>query len=154
MKILFLLLSFTCYFSLAADEVYIDFWGKDKNKPKAEIKMTLEPKATPETPVVKSPERPIGGRSYITEEVVPYLYEKEEDDPEKNQPLFGLGLGDDFLGNGNLHPGFTIPTGAVWQPRLWFYGTSRTSVGTYDLEKIANKYLNGQRVLIFLVTYN
>lgn len=133
MKILFLLLSFTCYFSSAADEVYIDFWGKDKNKPKAEIKITLEPKATPEAPIVKSPERPIGGRSYITDEVIPYLYEKEEDDPEDNQPFFGLGLGDDFLGNGNLHPGFTIPTGAVWQPRLWFYGTSRTSLGTYDL---------------------
>lgn len=78
-------------------------------------------------------ERSTGGKAYISEEYIPFLYEKREDDPGRNLPFFGLGLGDRFLGNGNLHPGFMLPTGAVWQPRLWFYGTSRTSIGTYDL---------------------
>lgn len=78
-------------------------------------------------------ERKLTNDSYISENAIPFLYEKEEDDPGRNLPFFGLGLGDRFLGNGNLYPGFTLPGGAVWQPRLWFYGNSRTSLGTYDL---------------------
>ena len=77
--------------------------------------------------------RSVEGKSYISEKYIPYLYEKIEDDPGRNHPLSFLSLGDRFLGNGNLAPGFVLPTGAVWQPRLWFFGNSRTSIGTYDL---------------------
>jgi len=36
-------------------------------------------------------------------------------------------FGDDFLNHGNIQPGITIPTGAVWQPSLFVYGTLRTA---------------------------
>lgn len=78
-------------------------------------------------------DRSIHGGSYISEKPIPYLYGKKEDDPGRNLPMFGLGLGDPFLSNGNLSPGFTLPTGAVWQPRLWFFGESRTALHSYDL---------------------
>jgi len=41
-------------------------------------------------------------------------------------------IGDLFLGRGNLKPGFELPTGAVWQPRFWVYGSGRTSLQTFD----------------------
>ncbi|MCF6284637.1 MAG: hypothetical protein L3K26_05565, partial [Candidatus Hydrogenedentes bacterium] len=36
-------------------------------------------------------------------------------------------FGDPFLGSGELSRGFKIPTGAVWQPSLFAYGTLRTA---------------------------
>ncbi len=36
------------------------------------------------------------------------------------------------MGNGNLNHGFTLPTGAVWSPDLWVYGTLRSAVQTFD----------------------
>ncbi len=36
-------------------------------------------------------------------------------------------FGDDFLNHGNLQEGFKIPTGAVWQPSLFVFGTLRTA---------------------------
>ena len=80
-----------------------------------------------------SSERTPHGRSYFSDEKIPFLYANKEDDPGRTAPFFGLELGDKFLGNGNLAPGFTIPTGAVWQPRLWIYGNSRTAIQSYDL---------------------
>jgi len=50
--------------------------------------------------------------------------------PERPPPL--LELGDKFLGNGNLQRGFTLPTGAVWSPNLWVFGTLRSAVQTFD----------------------
>ena len=37
-----------------------------------------------------------------------------------------------FLGNGNLPPGVKLPTGAVWTPCLWVFGTMRTAYQTYE----------------------
>jgi len=50
--------------------------------------------------------------------------------PERPPPL--LELGDRFLGPGNLHRGFTLPTGANWTPSLWVYGNYRTAIQTFD----------------------
>lgn len=36
-------------------------------------------------------------------------------------------FGDEFLNHGNLQQGFKIPTGAVWQPSMFVYGTLRTA---------------------------
>ena len=45
-------------------------------------------------------------------------------------------FGDDFLSNGNLQSGFQIPTGAVWQPSLFVYGTLRTA---WQYEETGNR---------------
>ena len=46
--------------------------------------------------------------------------------PKRPKPL--LELGEPFLGTGTLAPGFTLPTGAVWQPNLIAFGTLRTAL--------------------------
>jgi hypothetical protein len=48
--------------------------------------------------------------------------------PER-KTLFGR---NPFLGRGVISPGFTIPTGAVWQPVVIIYGEYRTAFQTYD----------------------
>ena len=57
-------------------------------------------------------------------------YFSDEDLPKRTAPI--LELGGDFLGTGNIAPGFKIPTGAVWQPRLWVYGSFRSGFQSYD----------------------
>ena len=66
--------------------------------------------------------------SGLSDNPTPYL--SDADLPTRTPPL--LELGADFLGTGNLKPGFRIPTGAVWQPRFWLYGTQRTAIQTFD----------------------
>ena len=70
-----------------------------------------------------------GEGSALNDHATPYL--SDEELPARTPPL--LELGSDFLGTGNLHPGFKIPTGAVWQPSLWVYGTYRSGLQNYDL---------------------
>ena len=48
------------------------------------------------------------------------------------RPPLLLELGDAFLGTGPLSPGFELPTGAVWQPRLWVFATHRSAVESFD----------------------
>ena len=55
---------------------------------------------------------------------------RTEDFPARPRPL--LELGDHFLGPGNLQRGFTLPSGAVWSPNLWVFGTLRSAVQTFD----------------------
>jgi len=45
-------------------------------------------------------------------------------------------FGDDFLNHGNLQKGFKIPTGAVWQPSLFVFGTLRTA---WQYEQTGNR---------------
>ncbi|MDX1735163.1 MAG: hypothetical protein R3228_12390 [Halioglobus sp.] len=52
--------------------------------------------------------------------------------PERVRPI--LEIGDTFLGAGNISPGITLPTGAVWQPNLIVWGELRTSIDYIDLE--------------------
>ena len=66
--------------------------------------------------------------SRLSDEPKPFL--TEGDIPER--PPLILEIGDDFLGQGELDNGFELPTGAVWQPRLWVFGTYRTSIQTID----------------------
>ena len=66
--------------------------------------------------------------SRLSDEPKPFL--TEGDIPER--PPLILELGGDFLGEGELNNGFELPTGAVWQPRFWVFGTYRTSIQTID----------------------
>ena len=50
--------------------------------------------------------------------------------PTRTPPI--IEIGPKFLGRGNLDPGFTLPTGAVWQPALWVFGSSRTAAQYFD----------------------
>ena len=49
-----------------------------------------------------------------------------------NRPRLLLELGAPFLGRGPLSQGITLPTGAVWQPALWVFGTYRTALQSFD----------------------
>lgn len=60
----------------------------------------------------------------------PIAYHGDKELPLPTPPIFELG--DVFLRPGNIKPGFELPTGAVWQPRFWVFGTLRTYVGTFD----------------------
>ena len=40
-------------------------------------------------------------------------------------------LGDAYLGTGNISKGWTLPTGAVWNPSLLFYGLYRSAIQGY-----------------------
>jgi hypothetical protein len=53
-----------------------------------------------------------------------------EDDPPRPMMLFHLG--ESFQHTGQLQEGITIPTGAVWHPALWVFGTYRTAVQTFN----------------------
>ena len=68
------------------------------------------------------------GDSRLSDEPLPYL--ADEQLPKRTAPI--VEIGDAFLGQGNIRPGFTLPTGAVWQPRLWVYGTIRSALRGAD----------------------
>jgi len=70
------------------------------------------------------------GVSRLSDEPLPYQDEYFGDIPSR--PLLHLEVGDRFLDTGNLFPGVTLPTGAVWQPRLWSYAFYRTAIHTFD----------------------
>lgn len=48
---------------------------------------------------------------------------KADEVPTRPKPL--LELGEPFLGTGTLSPGFTLPTGATWQPQFLLFGSFR-----------------------------
>jgi hypothetical protein len=80
--------------------------------------------------------------SALSDEPVPLA--KEEDLPKRTAPI--LEIGPDFLGTGNLPKGWVLPTGAVWQPAFWVFGSTRTSfnfvesrTGGEDLSEIATR---------------
>lgn len=70
----------------------------------------------------------IEDESRLSDETVPFM--TEGDIPDR--PPLLLEIGDPFLDTGELDAGFELPTGAVWQPRLWVFGTLRTAVQTTD----------------------
>lgn len=65
--------------------------------------------------------------SRLSDEPIPLQLDKVPD-----RPRLLLELGDTFLGTGALGPEITLPTGAVWRPSLWVFGTLRTAVQTFD----------------------
>ena len=54
----------------------------------------------------------------------------EDELPERTPPM--VEVGPEFLGPGNIDPGFELPTGAVWQPALWLFGNLRTAMNLFD----------------------
>ena len=74
---------------------------------------------------------PLGQRrpvSRLSDEYIPFRSVAEV--PPRLKLLFELG--NPFLEVGNLTPGFKLPGGAVWQPRLWVFGTYRTALQSFD----------------------
>jgi hypothetical protein len=57
-------------------------------------------------------------------------FKGDDELPPRTPPI--IEIGDAFLGTGNLAPGFTLPTGAVWQPRFWVYGQYRSALQAWD----------------------
>ena len=49
---------------------------------------------------------------------------------KRTRPL--LELGQSFFGPGPIPPGFKIPTGAMWQPRLTVFGELRSAIQSFD----------------------
>ena len=68
------------------------------------------------------------GHAGLSDKPTPFL--SDADLPARTPPL--LEIGDEFLGTGNLKPGFRLPSGAVWQPRFWLYGTQRSTIQHFD----------------------
>ncbi len=66
--------------------------------------------------------------SGLSAEPAPML--EEEQLPARTAPI--IELGQSFLGSGEIKPGFTLPTGAVWQPALWLFGGYRTALDAFD----------------------
>jgi hypothetical protein len=50
--------------------------------------------------------------------------------PERNPPIYEWNL--PFLGPGNIISGFKSPTGAVWQPAFWVFGSVQSSAGVIN----------------------
>lgn len=65
--------------------------------------------------------------SRITDKVIPYAVDEI---PDRPAPI--LELGDPLLATGPISIGFTLPTGAVWQPSLIVWGDLRTALQTFD----------------------
>ncbi|MBL26402.1 MAG: hypothetical protein CMM50_02460 [Rhodospirillaceae bacterium] len=64
----------------------------------------------------------------LADEPVPYLGDEELPPPTPPILLFG----NPFLSTGPIDSGFELPTGAVWQPSLWVFGTYRTALQSFD----------------------
>ena len=69
-----------------------------------------------------------GQSSALTDKPIPL---KLQGFPDRPQPLIELGQSP-FLSQGLIGTGFTIPTGAVWQPEFIVYGTARLAFQTFD----------------------
>ena len=55
-----------------------------------------------------------------------------EQSPNRPKPI--VELGNPFLAQGLIGPGFTLPTGATWQPALLVFGSYRSAMQTFDTE--------------------
>ncbi len=79
-----------------------------------------------------------GGASELSTEALPLQLKLV---PGRTKPL--LEFGDTFLGAGNISPGFTIPTGAVWQPNFLLWGSFRSALNHIDDERVTgDEYLS------------
>jgi len=98
--------------------------------------------------------------SRLSDEPIPFQTPDNSDLPKR--PGLIWEFGDPFLDTGKLDSGFEIPTGAVWQPRLWLFATLRSAVQTYDdgvaprasewvsrLDLFANLQLTGTEKMVF-----
>ena len=81
----------------------------------------------PETTLVHSEES--HSKSRLSDKPKPLLKEHTQL-PERNPPIYEWNL--PFLGPGNIISGFKSPTGAVWQPALWVFGSFQSSAGVIN----------------------
>lgn len=84
--------------------------------------------------------------SALSEAPAPML--AEEDLPAPTPPIFERG--DKFLATGNIDPGITLSTGAIWQPSLWVFGDYRTSLGHFSNGIDESRQFWANRLDIFL----
>jgi hypothetical protein len=52
--------------------------------------------------------------------------------PVPERPPLLLELNEQFLAPGQLEPGIELPTGAVWRPSVWVFGSFRTGINYFD----------------------
>jgi len=71
----------------------------------------------------------------------------KENEPKPTPPI--IEKGDKFLANGNIEPGYTLPTGAVWQPGLWVFGNFRNAAGHYDNGRSESREFLATRLDLF-----
>jgi hypothetical protein len=96
--------------------------------------------------------------SRLSDQPIPLI---DEDQIRPNPPLIQFGPG--LLTTGEMETGFTLPTGAIWRPSLWIYGSFRSGINSVDpapgggrilelanrLDLFANLQLSGtERILI------
>jgi hypothetical protein len=58
--------------------------------------------------------------------------------PVPSRPPLLVEKNGDFLGPGFLSPGIELPTGAVWRPSLWVFGTNRFAVQRFEDHQTTN----------------
>lgn len=63
----------------------------------------------------------------LKDEPVPLRVEKMPDRPD-----LLLEIGEDYLAPGPLGEGIELPTGAVWRPALWVFGTFRSGLQSFE----------------------
>ena len=85
------------------------------------------------------------GDSTLSDEPAPLLTEEQIPD-RAGMPVE---IGDPFLKTGNLSPGITLPTGAIWQPALWVFGDIRSTVGHFDNGIEENRQYFSNRLDLF-----
>ena len=83
--------------------------------------------------------------SALSEEPIPV--KNEEDLPKRAGML--VEAWEPFLAPGNIKPGFTIPTGAVWQPALWIFGGYRVTAGHFDNGVVPGRQFLSNRLDLF-----
>jgi hypothetical protein len=103
----------------------------DTKKPSQSSKPSPKPKQaavrSEESPTVHSEER--HSKSRLSNKPKPLLKEHTQL-PERNPPIYEWNL--PFLGPGNIISGFKSPTGAVWQPAFWVFGSFQSSAGVIN----------------------
>jgi len=52
--------------------------------------------------------------------------------PIPERPRLLIELNEAFLGSGQLEQGVELPTGAVWRPSIWVFGTFRSGINYFD----------------------
>ncbi|NOQ35352.1 MAG: hypothetical protein GQ569_05585 [Methylococcaceae bacterium] len=66
---------------------------------------------------------------------IPDVYVPLQVDDVPARPEGFIEIGDKFLGNNAPPAGFTLPTGAVWQPSLFVFGNYRTALQTFQKDQ-------------------
>ncbi|MBI1370038.1 MAG: hypothetical protein GC162_15465 [Planctomycetes bacterium] len=74
-----------------------------------------------------------GHEPRLSDEPVPLM---KTEDVLRPKPI--IEIGNAFLGNGNIDPGFKLPGGQVWQPSFYVFGTLRSAVQTFRINGNAN----------------